>query len=72
MLKKIILAACFFVVSAALLIDLTPKNSVAEKAAAQSQCITCHTDVKKLIRLSWEIEKIRPKPEKSVETSGEG
>lgn len=44
----------------------------AETAEARSECITCHTDVKKLIRLGWEIEKIRPKPGKSAETSGEG
>lgn len=44
----------------------------AETAEAKSECITCHTDVNKLIRLGWEIEKIRPKPGKSAETSGEG
>lgn len=44
----------------------------AEVMKSQSQCVVCHTDVKKLIRLSWEIEKIRPKQGKSAETSGEG
>jgi hypothetical protein len=38
----------------------------------QTQCIICHTNVKGLIRLSWEIEKLRPKKAESAETSGEG
>lgn len=37
-----------------------------------SQCVQCHTDVRKLIRLSWEVEKVKPKQKKSVQTSGEG
>ena len=44
----------------------------AEVGKPESQCVICHTNVKKLIRLSWEIEKIRPKQGKSTETSGEG
>ncbi|NVL90458.1 MAG: hypothetical protein HWN69_05605 [Desulfobacterales bacterium] len=44
----------------------------AETAEAKSECITCHTDVKKLIRLGWKIEKTRPKPGKSAETAGKG
>jgi hypothetical protein len=42
------------------------------KAEAKSECIACHTDLKELIRLSREIEKIRPGPSKSAETSGKG
>ena len=42
-----------------------------EGAQAKSECIACHTDMEELIRLSWEIEKIRLKPGKSAETSGE-
>lgn len=38
----------------------------------QSQCIQCHTNLKKLIRLCWEVEKIKPKAKGSAETSGEG
>jgi hypothetical protein len=38
----------------------------------QSQCVICHTDVKRLIRLGWEIEKLRPKKKASAEISGEG
>ncbi|MGD9331298.1 MAG: hypothetical protein PVJ53_08290 [Desulfobacterales bacterium] len=37
-----------------------------------SRCIECHTDVKNLIRLSWEVEKVRGKPPRSEETEGEG
>jgi len=44
----------------------------AEAAEAKSECIACHTDVKQLIRLSSEIEKIRPKLGMSAETLGEG
>ncbi|MBN2139756.1 MAG: hypothetical protein JW718_02005 [Desulfovibrionaceae bacterium] len=40
-------------------------------APAQSQCVQCHTQLKPLIRLTWEVEKIRPKL-KSAETAGEG
>ena len=37
-----------------------------------SQCMQCHTNLKKLIRLCWEVEKIKPKAGDSSETSGEG
>jgi hypothetical protein len=37
-----------------------------------SGCIQCHTDVKKLIRLSWEVERVRGKPAVSAQTQGEG
>jgi hypothetical protein len=37
-----------------------------------SECVRCHTDVKGLIRLGWEIEKIKGKPAESSETQGEG
>jgi hypothetical protein len=37
-----------------------------------STCVQCHTDVKKLIRLGWEVEKVRGKPKISTENEGEG
>ena len=37
-----------------------------------STCVQCHTDVKKLIRLGWEVEKVRGKPKLSAENEGEG
>ena len=43
-----------------------------EAGETESQCVVCHTSVKKLIRLGWEIEKLRPKQGKSAQTSGEG
>jgi len=43
----------------------------AEIAEAKSECIACHTDLNRIIRLSSEIEQIRPKLGKSAEASGE-
>ncbi|RLB83344.1 MAG: hypothetical protein DRH17_02885 [Deltaproteobacteria bacterium] len=63
---------CFLVFFVAALVGPTPKISMAKEASAKNECVGCHTNVKKLIRLSWEIEKIRPKPDKSAETAGEG
>jgi len=40
--------------------------------APTSTCVQCHTDVKKLIRLGWEVEKVRGKPQLSAENEGEG
>ncbi len=37
-----------------------------------SQCIQCHTNLKKLIRLCWEVEKLKPRKGQSSETTGEG
>jgi hypothetical protein len=43
-----------------------------EIAPESSRCVLCHADLKKLIRLCWEVEKIRLRPRASAETSGEG
>lgn len=43
-----------------------------EGSIEKSQCIACHCNLKKLIRLCWEVEKIKPRPKASEETSGEG
>ena len=40
-------------------------------ASEESECVKCHTNVKGLIRLGWEVEKVRPR-KKSAETSGDG
>jgi hypothetical protein len=40
--------------------------------SANSSCIECHTNLKKLIKLIWKIEEMRPKSQKSQEISGEG
>ena len=65
-----VLALSFLVGFCACSPTLTKKES--EVGKTESQCVVCHTDVKKLIRLGWEIEKIRPKQGKSAQTSGEG
>ncbi len=57
----------FFAVSA--LLGLTIVYAKAEIAEAKSECVVCHTDMKRLIHLSWEIEQVRPKLDKSAETS---
>ncbi len=41
-------------------------------ASETSQCVQCHTNVKKLIRLGWEVEKEKGKPRVSQEIEGEG
>ena len=56
-----------FVVSA--LLVLTAVYAKAEVAEAKSQCVVCHTDMRRLIRLSWEINQARPKLDKPAETS---
>ena len=45
--------------------------SIGGASAEESQCINCHTDLKGLIRLGWEVEKVKPK-KKSAEIAGEG
>ena len=46
--------------------------TIGNALAAQSECIRCHTKLKSLIRLCWAVEKIKPRPPQSAETSGEG
>jgi hypothetical protein len=58
--------------SIACLFFVFPKISIDQAIATQSQCVACHANLKKLIRLCWEVEKIKPKPPQSAETSGEG
>jgi hypothetical protein len=41
-------------------------------AAAETECVKCHTNLKKLMDLSWEVKKHKPKTEVSKKTSGEG
>ena len=56
-----------FAVSA--LLGLTIVYAKAEIAEAKSECIVCHTDMKRLIHLSWEIKQVRPELDKSADTS---
>ncbi|MCK4485313.1 MAG: hypothetical protein KAU38_00945 [Desulfobacterales bacterium] len=58
-----------FVIAAFL--GLAAAYAKAEPAKSKSECIACHTDLNRIIRLSSEIEKIRPKLGKLAEASGE-
>ena len=40
--------------------------------SASSQCVACHTRLKPLIRLCWEVEKVKPAAKASAENAGEG
>ncbi|MDO9566004.1 MAG: hypothetical protein Q7J15_04620 [Candidatus Desulfaltia sp.] len=61
-----------FILLSLFLMSLTPIVSFARAITIDSECINCHTNLKKLIRLCWEIEKTRSKAGNSAETSGEG
>jgi hypothetical protein len=50
-----------------LLIPSTIKGAVSE-----SECVRCHINLKKLMELSWEVKKLKPKKAVSSKTSGEG
>lgn len=67
--KRIVWAVVFFF---PLLIVLTPKTSINKEIDAENECVNCHTNLKKLMDLSWEVKKIKPKQELSKEISGEG
>lgn len=57
------------VLAVSALLGLTTVYAKAEIAEAKSECVVCHTDMKRMILLSWEIEQVRPKLDKSAETS---
>jgi hypothetical protein len=60
----------FFVIAAFL--GPAAAYAKAEPAKSKSECIACHTDLNRIIRLSSEIEQIRPESRRSEEASGEG
>ena len=66
--KGIWLATVMLVVT----IFALPVHASNPATPASSQCVACHTDLKGLIRLCWEVEKIKPQPKTSAETAGEG
>lgn len=47
-------------------------SPLAGQETPASECVQCHTNVKKLIRLGWEVEKVRGKAHVSAENEGEG
>ena len=51
---------------------LENRQAVAVAQKKDSQCVKCHTNVKGLIRLGWEIEETKGTPAASEETEGEG
>jgi hypothetical protein len=55
-----------------LFLILTPKTWINKGIAAENECVNCHTNLKKLMDLSWEVKKIKPKQKLSKEISGEG
>ncbi|MCP4691807.1 MAG: hypothetical protein GY859_27425 [Desulfobacterales bacterium] len=55
-----------------LLFFLATPGIASPLASETSTCIQCHTNVKKLIRLGWEVEKVKGKPSASQEIEGEG
>ena len=60
---------------AALLAVATTARTVCSSDAVKStsnQCVACHTRLKPLIRLCWEVEKVKPATKASAENAGEG
>ncbi|MCK4793701.1 MAG: hypothetical protein KAV87_58775 [Desulfobacteraceae bacterium] len=68
--KKIFIWAVVFFLP--LFLVLAPKTLINKGIAAENECVNCHTNLKKLMDLSWEVKKIKPKQELSKEISGEG
>lgn len=69
-MKRFVWAAIFILLS--VLLILKPAISMNKETGTESECISCHTNLKDLMRLCWKIEKMRPKQAASEETSGEG
>jgi hypothetical protein len=67
--RRFIWAIIFFL---PLFLILTPKTWINKGIAAENECVNCHTNLKKLMDLSWEVKKIKPKQKLSKEISGEG
>jgi hypothetical protein len=63
----ILSGALFFGVSV-----LSDKPQATANSVTKNECVKCHTNVKGLIRLGWEIEKVKGKPTSSREIAGEG
>ena len=48
-------------------------HSTAHSAQKENHCFTCHTDARKLIKITREIEETRAaEPEAEIKTEGEG
>lgn len=67
-MKSYILVASFIL----LFFAIAPSIGGEKGTESESKCISCHTNLKDLMRLCWKIEKMRPKQAGSEETSGDG
>jgi len=47
-------------------------NSATFVSAEESSCVSCHTNLKKLVEITRDIEASKPKVEKPTESKGEG
>lgn len=54
------------------LLFFTLKASADKETTDENECAGCHTNLKKLMDLSWEVKKIKPEKELSKEICGEG
>jgi hypothetical protein len=70
-MKRFILATVF-ILSVLLFFTIAPLIGSEKGTENESKCISCHTNLKDLMRLCWKIEKMRPKQAESAETSGKG
>lgn len=55
-----------------LFLILQPMVMTSKGIADENECVKCHTNLKRLMDLSWEVKKIKPKKKLSKEISGEG
>ena len=47
-------------------------NSATFVSAEESGCVSCHTSMKKLLKITRDIEASKPKVEEPAESKGEG
>ncbi|MCK4534540.1 MAG: hypothetical protein KAT81_03350 [Syntrophobacterales bacterium] len=47
-------------------------NSLTVVSAEESGCVSCHTSMKKLLKITRDIAASKPKVEKPAESKGEG
>ncbi len=47
-------------------------NSATFVSAEESGCVSCHTSLKKLLKVTRDIEAAKPEVEEAVESEGEG
>ena len=68
--SRLILSCCVLI--SVSMVPWIHQNYSAAGEGGSSQCIDCHTKLKKLIRLCWKVEALNAKPLNSEETSGAG